>query len=140
MDDIFSNVVFVIIVAAVFIVRSVLTVKKKKEPPPPRVEIPVHFEDDKAPVFVKDRAPAGKPKKTVRKIPSLESFPLSSPIEIPLSTPVQTGKKTAGAVPSKGETDRVPEENNSPFNLDHLSPLKQAVVMAEILGPPKGLS
>ena len=135
MDDIFSNVIFVVVVAAVFIVRTVLSLKKKKDPPPPpRVEIPVHFEDDKAPVFVKDKAPAGKPKKTVKKLPFPESSSLSSSIEIPLST--QTGKKTAA--PSKAEAE--PEENNSPFNLDHLSPLKQAVLMAEILGPPKGLS
>ena len=138
MDDVFLNVVFVIVIIAVFIVRTVLSAKKKKDPPPPQVEIPVHFEDDKAPVFVKDKAPAGTPKKTVKKLPTLESFPLSQPIEIPLSTPTQTNKKTAS--PSKGEADRAPEENNSPFNLGHLSPLKQAVVMAEILGPPKGLS
>jgi len=145
MGDTFLNVLFIVVAAVVLVVRTILSTKKKKEPPP-KVVIPVHFEDDE-PVYFKNRAKNESPKTTaakpaVKKAPAL-SLPLSTVTEIPLSNQAQSVKKAPDASPSKSGPVRAPvpaPEQYFPLNLGHLSPLKQAVVMAEILGPPKGLS
>jgi len=146
MGDTFLNVLFIVVVAVVFIGRTILSAKKKKEPPP-KVVIPVHFEDDE-PAYFKNKAANESPRTTtakpaIKKAPAL-ALPLSTITEIPLSNQVQSARKTPDASQAKTGPVRVPvptpEQQRFPLNLNHLSPLKQAVVMAEILGPPKGLS
>ena len=141
MGDSILNVLFIVVIIAVFVVRTILSAKKEKEPPP-KVVIPVHFEDEKEPAVKKIQAAI--PKKPVKKAPLFETLPLDPAIEMPLSSQVQNKKKAPNAAASKSGPVRAPvippEPQRSPLNLDHLSPLKQAVVMAEILGPPKGLS
>jgi len=143
MGDTFLNVLFIVVVVAVFIVRTILGAKKKKEPPP-KVVIPVHFEDDREPEPVIKKTQAAIQKKPVKKAPFFEALPLDPAIELPLSGQAQNKKKTPDAAASKSGAARAPvipqAPQRSPLNLDHLSQLKQAVVMAEILGPPKGLS
>ena len=119
MGDSFLNILFIIAVVAVFIVRTISSAKKKKEPEP-KEKIPVHFEDedDEDPSYFKNKA-AEETIKTIE-------------------------KKASAAPPPKGGVSRptaapVELQKGFPNNLNKLSPLKQAVVMAEILGPPKGL-
>ena len=127
----FSNIVFIVIALVVFIGRALLQARKKKEPPP-RVHIPVHFEDDEKPRIAAASAAAAKPV-----APKAVKRHLDQPMPPPLST------QAAAAPPEKaGEAlpKAAPQERKGfSLNLSHLSPLKQAVVMAEILGTPKGM-
>ena len=156
----FSNIFFVLIAAAVLIVRTALQVKRKqdsskktqagKAPPKPAQaktshKISVHFEDDDDPGYFKTKAPArnspaaavktraGKSMGSPGKLPPLnagiKSVPLSPPEGIAVQKRADTGQvPAAGAVPP-----------GLPYCVNRLPPLKQAVVMAEILGTPKGL-
>jgi len=128
MGDSLFNIVIVLIPVAIFIGRIVLQAQAKRKPGPTRKQppIPVHFEDydDDERQFVppavsrqvinnKARADTYNPS------PVVDSAPKQSPAikaKIPSAEPVQGF-----------------------LYLNHLSPMKQAVVMAEILGPPKGL-
>jgi hypothetical protein len=133
MFDSLSNIIIVLIPLAIFIGRIVLQAQAKRRPEPPRKQppIPVHFEDDDdeddrqfAPTAVsrqainkainsKDRADTFNP------LPLMDNAPKPPPV---------IKAKTPSVEPVRGSLD-----------LSHLSPIKQAVVMAEILGPPKGL-
>ena len=153
----FSNVIFIAVALAVFIGRTVSQARKNKEakeqkkaapPPPPSPKIQaLHFEEkdnDELGYFKKAAAqPASKAVKPPVKA-SLKKQPPS------LLTKASTLKKdTSPPVPSnidklfpvKGTARTLSSEQEGfSFNLDHLSPMKQAVIMAEILGPPKGLT
>jgi hypothetical protein len=128
MGDSLFNIVIVLIPVAIFIGRIVLQAQAKRKPEPPRKQppIPVHFEDyddderqfvpsafSKQAINNKGRADTYNPP------PSLDSAPKPPPL---------IKAKTPSAEPAQGC-----------LNLNHLSPMKQAVVMAEILGPPKGM-
>ena len=142
MGDSFLNILFIVAIAVVFIGRTISAAQKKKEPPP-KVTIPVHFEDDDdEPGYLKNLAEASVseevPKKSIApKVPRLVELK-----EEPLFSKFQD-IKTSEAPPSKGGVVRTAaaseEQKSFPLNLNKLSPMKQAVVMAEILGPPKGL-
>ena len=142
-DSILNYVVFLIPVAIV-VTRLVNRARAKRAPPPPKKPpepyIPVHFEvddeDDTAyfrrrnaedSTTVSKQAPARKTQKTIAS-PFTPKPELSSPISVRLPQPIV---KSAGSIE---------KQNDFTFNLSHLSPLKQAVIMAEILGPPKGLA
>ena len=134
-DSIF-NLIIISIPLAIFIGRLVSRSRNKRHPPPkpPQPYIPVHFEDDEDPDEFKyfDKKPE----------PAKSSPP-------PRYAPESHGPLTAGAQ-NRGISARPvrkttatapvsPRRESFSFNLNHLSPMKQAVVMAEILGPPKGL-
>ena len=144
MDSIF-NLVIILIPLSIFIGRAIVQARAKHEKRPPAPPITVHFEDDEpsreighwvvpdAPVAPAARAvkgPASKIKKTKTLVtPGLGVISLpkvDKVIKAPVSAP-QAVKPVAQ-----------PAAQGS-FNLNHLSPLKQAVVMSEILGPPKAL-
>lgn len=129
-DSIFDNI-FILIPIAIIIGRIVVQARKKKQPPPPpprrrQPVIPVHFEDDK-----EDRPP--------RREVKVQSI-------IP-AAPQYTAVYEAGLSNSEALVDdkvnlprKAPSEPRAfTFNLNNLSAMKQAVVMAEILGPPKGM-
>jgi len=133
MGDSLFNIIIVLIPLAIFIGRIVLQAQAKRRPEPTRKQppIPVHFEDYNddderqfAPSAVlkqatnrainnKDRAGAYNPP------PMVDSAPKPSPL---------IKAKASSAEPVQGF-----------LYLNHLSPMKQAVVMAEVLGPPKGM-
>jgi len=146
MGDSFLNVIFIIAVIVVFIVRTISAAKKKQQPPP-KVEIPVHFEDDEEPAYFKNLAAETAPKTPVQKpfeqrIPGQDLLPHIKAMEQQLSSQKQNVKKTAAPKDKAKQTEAAPlakQQQSFPQNLSNLSPLKQAVVMAEILGPPKGL-
>ena len=159
MDSLF-NLVIILIPLAIFIGRAVTKARaKNKPPPPPAPHIPVFFEDDEDEEstgeighWVADRvkevpaAPAAR---------SLQSQALSSQKTKSLVTPglaeisATRGDKSIKApkkaLPSTAKPTAAPAAKPAAVagqglvNLNHLSPLKQAVVMAEVLGPPKGL-
>ena len=74
-------------------------------------------------------AAAKKKRQTQTVSPSLESQSAAS--DSPPVSSVRRSTFPAGRTASSG--------NDFVFNLSHLSPLKQAVVMAEVLGKPKGM-
>ena len=149
----FSNLIFIAVAAAIFIGRTVAQARKRREaaekkenaPPPPspsprpRVQT-LHFEekdDDYVPGYLKKSPPAAKTAKSAAKKPSLAAK--AAPVVRDTTPPVPANLDKlfpARALRSGGD---LPEQGFA-FNLDHLSPLKQAIVMAEILGPPKGLN
>jgi hypothetical protein len=129
MFDSLFNIIIVLIPLAIFIGRIVSQARSKRNPPPPakpRPIITVHFEDDEederqfAPSAVRPPAQAKKD----------SAIAYSSPVlakSVPEPPPAAKAK-TLSVEPSHGF-----------IYLNHLSPMKQAVVMAEILGPPKGM-
>ena len=149
-----SNLIFIAVAMAIFIGRTVVQARKKKEeeknppPPPPKPQVQaLHFElkdddEDDIPGYLKKpaAAPVAKvakqPVKPTKKQPSslLTKASAVKKKDMPIPANVDKlfqNKGTAVAASS--------EQSGFSFNLDHLSPMKQAVVMAEILGPPKGM-
>jgi hypothetical protein len=63
---------------------------------------------------------------------------LTSALDKTILTPTETAAPAARSTTAGGRAASS-EQGGFAFNLKHLSPLKQAVVMAEILGTPKGL-
>ena len=142
-----SNIIFILIFMAVMIARTIFEARKKKKAPPPppqrpRVQ-PLHFEEkEEAAGALVTRsvtaAPAaksaGKPRKKtappaqVNNAASLAET-ASQPVSVREPLQVIENRQTV----SQGQ-------QGFALNLSHLSPMKQAVVMAEILGQPKGLS
>jgi len=144
MGDSFLNILLIIAVIVVFIVRTISAATKKKKEPEPRVKIPVHFEDDEDPAYFKTRVADEIQKKLEKKLSALEVLPLSQTAETFLPSQSKNIRKASAAPSPKGGAGRTaaaPEEPQKgfPYNLNRLSPMKQAVVMAEILGPPKAL-
>jgi hypothetical protein len=156
MEDLFSNAGFIIIAILVFIIRAIFTIKKKNAPPPgkpadvqtavevkpkPKPLISVHFEDDpedyKGPSAAAAAVKIYAPKTAKRRFDQ----PLFSPEPVAAVNfmPVSHVSAAPGATVKVSSRAAAEENKGFPHNLHKLSPLKQAVVMAEILGPPKGL-
>ena len=142
------NVFFVAIAIVVFVGRSLLQVRAgrkaaaKKKPRPK----PVVFEDDDEPYRdlayyveleekkAKEEA-AAKKKAVSRKTPPVQRMVKDMMISEPISPKLSAATFPVAPLVSAGRSGR-----RSGFTgLKHLSPLKQAVVMAEVLGPPKAL-
>ena len=124
-----SNVIFIVIAVVVLIGRVVFQAKKGKSPPPPKEKIPVHFIDEEEDL-PKPRPVRKKPKAVPLFSTSLEDSPLS---------PTKYSFQEAANLQQAPVKTAVPEKKDFSFNLNKLSPMQQAVVMAEILGPPKGM-
>ena len=136
MFDAVVNFIIILIPVAIVIGRIVAGARNKRNPPPAPAQpkIPVHFEDDEDNYF-KRNIPA---KVTPAKLPATRPRVQATPTTLATLTPAAAsgvtpapGRQAAAAAPS-GHKDFT-------LNLSHLSPLKQAVVMAEILGPPKAM-
>ena len=161
MFDSLFNLLIVLIPISIFIGRAVVQARSKHAPPPQRESRPlIHFEEEededvphwqRASALEYSREPAAKPAlkpagaartpqsfadkifkdlytDTKPDVPSLASAEISPSAAI---------KKVQANVPlPKERKEALP---SGPFNLGRLSPLQQAVVMAEILGPPAAL-
>ena len=130
-----SNLIFIFIALAIFIGRTIVEARKKKKPPPRKPERtipPIHFEADKP------AAPAKKARQTqaAQKLSQAKAA-LAPKEEVSLPSAAVSPKPPPAA--AKNVAPVAAEQKVFSFNLNHLSPLKQAVVMAEILGPPKGM-
>ena len=144
--DSLINLIIVLIPLSIFIGRAVVSARKKHQPPP-KPQVQPKVEEENIPHWIREaakvsKAPAPRKQKVSRKPqPAYQKAgDLAASIE---SERAATPAPAAGKVPVKAPLPvekpiTAPSERN-PFNLGNLSPLKQAVVMAEILGPPKGL-
>ena len=139
MFDSLFNLIIILIPLAIFIGRIVVQARNKHQPPPkaPQPYIPVHFEDDddnnedNYEYFKKLAAQDPKPAAQEGKTSSLLAPKAEEPSP-PAGKPSPVSVKNAAPKAPSGQKD-------FSFKLAHLSALKQAVVMAEILGPPKGI-
>ena len=141
---------------AIIITRIVAQARRKHEPPPkkppPQPYIPVHFEDDPddsdddfeyfrnrlydEPKPVPQKAPAGNFAANAARTQKTIAEPFTPKPELSsFITPIKTFP-----VPPKAAMPVLHEQKDFTLNLNHLSPLKQAVVMAEVLGKPKGMT
>jgi len=124
-DSIFE-IMIVLIPLAIFIGRVVVQARGKRKSPVKQRPIPVHFEDyddeDE-----RQFAPTAAPPSVQNQKDSGGAYSLPISMESALKPPPPKKAKTPSAEPAHGF-----------LNLNHLSPMKQAVVLAEILGPPKG--
>lgn len=149
MDSFFSNIGFIILAIVIFTGRAIIQARKKRNPPPkkpvakrapPKPKISVHFEDDKEPDYFRAKAPArvSRPK-AVFAGPESTIFRESLATEKSIGRPGQASFDNpypkSQAIPAAGKAS--PEKGYA--RIGQLSPLKQAVIMAEILGPPKSL-
>ena len=134
MFDNLSNLIFILIGVAVVIGRTIMQARKKPAPPPRRVVPPVHFEENPPAALSRKssenirRANAAARAQSKDRQRTATGLVFKEELSVPAPrTPVRNIGLT-------------PEGYSFPLNLSHLSPLKQAVIMAEILGPPKGMS
>jgi len=143
-DSIFNYIIFLIPVALI-VTRLVNRARAKNAPPPkkpPQPYIPVHFEDDSAESelgYFKNRvaqesiaAPKQVQARKTQKAVAAPFTPKPNFSSFMADTPRPTPVKSVGATSTL-------KRNDFTSTLNHLSPLKQAVVMAEILGQPKGM-
>jgi len=130
MSDSIFDIMIVLIPLAIFIGRIVVQARSKRNPAPPVKQrpIPVHFEDDEDDDDERRFAPSSVPLPVQSQKDSVGTHSsLVSVKGVPEPPPLKKAK-TPSAEPAHGF-----------LNLNHLSPMKQAVVLAEILGPPKGI-
>ncbi|MCL2381454.1 MAG: hypothetical protein FWC64_07645 [Treponema sp.] len=150
----FSNVIFIAVALAIFIGRTVAQARKKREaeeeearnpqqkPAAPRVP-PVHFQekddDDYVPGYLRKPAAAqGAAGSRTAAKPTKKPSPLAAKAAPALKMDILPEPAPAPAV-SVRPWVAASGRREFAFNLNHLSPLKQAVVMAEVLGQPKGM-
>jgi hypothetical protein len=131
MGDSLFNIIIVLIPIAIFIGRVVVQARNKRNPTSPVRPRPitVHFEDDdEENDDERQFAPSAVSKQVINNKNKAETY-----IPPPLvdNTPKPPPVKKAEA-PSA-------EPAHGFLYINHLSPMKQAVVLAEILGPPKGM-
>jgi len=129
MGDSLFNIIIVLIPLAIFIGRIVLQAQAKRKPEPPKKQppLPVHFEDYED-EDNRQFAPSAVSKQVISNKDRADTYNPPPLVDIaPKPLPVVKAK-TPSAEPVQGF-----------LNLNHLSLMKQAVVMAEILGPPKSL-
>ena len=139
MFDNFFNVIIVIIAMVIFIGRTIAQTRRaRSKTPPPKAPVPAFFEEDDddkenyrdLAYYIKLEEQAAKAASSKKSIPKVKTEPLIKDTSIiePVRTLVSPRPVPVASAKAPG-----------PLNLSHLSPLKQAVVMAEVLGPPKGL-
>jgi hypothetical protein len=145
-DSVFNYVIFLIPIA-ILVSRFVNRARAKNAPPPkkpPQPYIPVHFEDDgddDDSGYFKNRAAAAAADAPQRAQVSRRKTQNQKTIATPFTPkpeffePIQPSLAAAKTVAVLH-----PPRPDFTFSFNHLSPLKQAVVMSEILGQPKGIS
>ena len=152
-DSLFNYVIF-LIPLAIFIGRAVVQARaraqKKQEAPPPvfaeikELDIP-HWERAAALEDKARKAPASKAKK--QKAPPrllqehLKPGGLAAAIESKSPPVLKAGGPVGPAGPKEKTAAEKPAATARPglSYLSHLTPMQQAVLMAEVLGPPKSL-
>ncbi|MDR1804500.1 MAG: hypothetical protein LBQ94_12930 [Treponema sp.] len=133
MTDTIFNLIVILIPVAIVIGRIVMGARNKRNPPPKPAQphIPVHFEDDEN--YFKRQLSAKQPE-------SRPHVPTPPPKLATLATnEAYLPAAGSGVKSAPGRPTAVAPSGHKDFTLSHLSPLKQAVVMAEILGPPKAM-
>ena len=132
MSNSLFNLIIILIPLAIFIGRTIVRARRKHAPPPSH-RIPVQYPDDDVPHWERESESAVKYYKgplTALGMAVAQSTPAIIPA-LPTASQAQ--------VPSVQKPPVTAAPGQKSFNLSNLSPMKQAVVMAEVLGPPKGL-
>ena len=141
MFDSISNIVIIFAIMAIFVGRTIFEVRKKKKAPPPKAAPripPLHFEIDEEEKTSQQIKTKGKTQKKQAAVPQ-KRIPDLFP-EMTAASPSPAGARPSPARENVKTGMPAAGQGGFALNLNHLSPLKQAVVMAEILGPPKGLA
>ena len=140
----FSNLIFIAVALAIFVGRTVVRARKEREegeaekaapPPQPKVQS-LHFEEKERATTRKAQAPAKAPaKKPVPAARLAQSARRESPVAITADQlfPVRAAAPVAAVQQQPGDF------SFNFGNLGNITPLQQAVVLSEILGPPKSL-
>jgi hypothetical protein len=148
--DNISNFVIFLIPVALIVTRLINRAKAKNAPPPkkpPAPYIPVHFEDDTEEEleYLKNRDDhVSTAVSQQAKVPPRKTFAgkaqksVASPFAAKPEMPVFG--LTPPPVPAKSVRPLLQQQKDFSFNFSHLSQMKQAVLMAEILGKPKGIT
>ena len=141
-DSIF-DLFIILIPVAIVIGRFVVRLRGKHNPPPrpPQPYIPVHFEDDEdeddSEYYARPTAALEIPQEAAPARPVF-NIPLELAEAKPVGLPAARLLPGANAPVANPPAGDLRDASGSGFlNLKQLSPLKQAVVMAEVLGPPK---
>lgn len=159
-----SNLIFIAVAVAIFAGRTISQARKKREEAEeaekkrqqqpqqaqrrqPRQEpriAPLHFQekdedDDYIPGYLKKPTPSVKAAKSAsKKSPGIAARTVV-PVRDTSPTQIDIERLFAAARPARPAA--TPEGGQGfTFNLSRLTPLQQAVVMAEVLGPPKSLT
>ena len=146
MDSIFNYVIFLIPIA-ILINRFVQRAKAKNAPPPPKkpkpAYVPVHFEvdsDDDDLGYFKNRAATLEAPQPQRPAPVAQRRKTQKNVAVPFAQkPEFQGGAQPPVVMTRPVTPVAQPRRDFSFNLSHLSSLKQAVIMSEVLGQPKAM-
>jgi hypothetical protein len=167
MFDSLFNFVIILIPLAILIGRFVVQTREKNIPKPPPPRIPVHFEDDEndedergddfspyalsrgateyfrglSQSAVPKAAPASRHSHSSGKLG--ETLKPHGPGNLAAAANISAPSGSLAPAPvgsSSSASGSLPEQKDFFIRLSHLPPLKQAVVMAEVLGPPKGIT
>ena len=134
MFDTVFNLIIILVPVAIVIGRIVVGARNKRNPPPKPAQprIPVHFEDDEN--YFKRQLSAKHPE-------TKPHVPTPPPKLATLAPEAYPPAASSGSKPAPGKAAAAAPSGHKDFtlSLSHLSPLKQAVVMAEILGPAKAM-
>ena len=157
MSDNFTTVIFIIIAVVVFVGRTILEARKRKNAPPRKTGEAAHHEEAHQEDDYQSLGERIGPvhfeieEEKKKKLAALAAARKATVVKTNLIPKEDQGLPAVsrGTVPIAGSSAAL-SRNVQPqaaaqgpglhLNLSKLSPLKQAVVMAEILGPPKGLS
>ena len=143
-DNLF-NLIIILIPLAIFIGRAVVRARGRHAPPPkPPPPAPVQideYEDDYDVTHWERASEHIKRPLATQGTTRVQTAPTIAP---PLLTgfqdqPLSIQKPLVSVDPKVSVKSTVAPEQKGFPNLSYLSPLRQAVVMAEILGPPKAL-
>ena len=142
MFDSLTNLIFLLIPLAIFLGRIVVDARNKRNSGGATgrtSRAPLRSEDDDEPKYFRKRASTQSPAAAPRRTQTARKPTV--PLAPALSSPISEAAAGPKAPLSRVNAARMvsPEHQSFPLNLTRLPPLKQAVVMAEVLGPPKGL-
>ena len=139
MFDSFTNLIFIVVVLVIFIGRNILQARKRnrlsteaQDHDDDEDEEEEDYEDEHA--YFKGKAPVQNLQPQPGFAPPLvkTAFPAAMPPAGTISRTSAPERPGVSGTASAGQ-------KSFPQNLNYLSPMKQAVVMAEVLGPPKGM-
>ena len=143
------NLVIVLIPLAIFIGRAITSAQRKFQSTSPEKKIDVPKKEEDTP-FIFSREKSENQKEIEQKIQATATRNEAAAkkkrqtptVSVPLETPSLAAKESdllSGAKTPVAPAVKTTQQGGFALNLSYLSPLKQAVVMAEVLGAPKGL-
>jgi len=138
MFDSFTNLIFIVVVLVIFIGRNILQARKRNRL---STEAQDHDDDEDEEEDYEDEHAYFKGKAPVQNLQPQSGFapPLVKTAFPAAMPPAGTISRTSAPERPGVSGTASAGQKSFPQNLNYLSPMKQAVVMAEVLGPPKGM-